>query len=68
MNVGYDYPQENVTYVVSVTPRKAGLNFPPVLSVRPKIFGVDIGSWAKSEDEQSLLFNETQANHQPTFL
>ena len=67
MNVGYDYPQENVTYVVSVTPRKAGLNFPPVLSVRPKIYGVDIGSWVKSENVQSLLFKGTQANHTRNF-
>ena len=68
MNADYDYLQENVTYVVSVIPRKTELNFPLVPSVRPKIYGVDIGSWAKSEDEQSLLFKETQANHQPIFL
>ncbi len=66
MNADYDYPQESVTYVVSVIPRKTGLNFPLVPSVRPKIYGVDIGSWVKSENVQSLLFKGTQANHKQT--
>ena len=67
MNADYDYLQENVTYVVSVIPRKTGLNFPLVPSVRPKIYGVDIGTWGKSEIVQSLLFKGTQANHTPNF-
>jgi hypothetical protein len=68
MNADYDYLQENVTYVVSVIPRKTGLNFPLVPSVRPKIYGVDIGSWGKSEIVQSLLFKGTQANHTAKLL
>lgn len=44
MNEGYDYPQESVTYVVSVIPRKIELNSPHVPSVLPKISGADIGS------------------------
>lgn len=67
MSADYDYRQENVTYVVSVIPRKTGLNFPLVPSVRPKISGVDIESWGKSEHVQSLLFKGTQANHTANF-
>lgn len=67
MSADYDYPQENVTYVVSVIPRKTGLNFPLVPSVRPKISGVDIESWGKSGHVQSLLFKGTQANHTANF-